>query len=824
MARNNKNRNRNANNQRAKVNQSDSAVKARNKNDDIDQGLKSVDKLMEDEPEAGTFSSLRAKFSNAKKSNEVALSEQKQKIADNLEENISQLVGELKKLIKDTSEIEANWQRKHNTIEQLEREARDNKKEIDREMKSLEADKSASKDAQVRIADQQANIANRLRVVEEKELDAETGFSKINEKMLSTFQIDKEKELEIFQQRKESIQRDISELFEKKLTLQKEVNSQQDAAIERIREKELNLQQKEDGLVLKEENLKRSKLRLDRSERVVEETRSELKEEVRNEFVFELNKSKNANESLLSQIEKYQDSEVALKFKLDSYEQLQEVLNGEEPDVILKRIESLKLKNLELHKELDLKPSNELEEKYKKLKDKYQSLESVLARKEQELSQESKRESLLRISAVAQETLEQEKLTLTKANEVLKSRHKMLRHEVDEAMNDQESKSPFPTLLSMDSGNFKDKRGNVDHRRELPTETVPDLRSFASELRHRIAWDSQSKKELYYSESDIRIFVAGLAMSKLHILQGISGTGKTSLALAFARAVGGHCKTVAVQAGWRDKDDLVGHYNSFEKKFYERACLEGLYEAQTPLYRDRPYIILLDEMNLSRPEQYFSEFLSAMEQDIGKQFLELMTESIKGAPHCMKNGRSLEIPHNVWFVGTANHDETTFEFADKTYDRSHVMELPRHEESFEINRDIGKINFGFSSLEQAFTKAQHDYEDRVNSSLKTIYESDLVKHLREDLDVSWGNRFERQADRFVSTLIATGGKESEAFDHLLATKIFRNGKATGRYDTEKEDIETVKLCLETLWVDLGYNDSPEKSLKLLDKELRRKGA
>ena len=73
-------------------------------------------------------------------------------------------------------------------------------------------------------------------------------------------------------------------------------------------------------------------------------------------------------------------------------------------------------------------------------------------------------------------------------------------------------------------------------------------------------------------------------------------------------------------------------------------------------------------------------------------------------------------------------------------------------------------------------------------------------------------------------MIAAGGKESEAFDHLLATKVFRNGKATGRYDTEKEDIETIKLCLETLWEELGYNDSPQKSLKLLDKELRRKGS
>ena len=817
-------RNNNKRNQGGNSNQRGSPEQQGSKSIDIDQSLKSVDKLIADEVKEGVFSDLRTKWSNAIKSNEAATSEQKQKVAENLGENISLLVGELKKLINETSALEAECQRKKNTIDQIEADVREKKDKFDSEVKKLEADKKTLVGAQKELADQKTDIANRLREVEEKQLDAERGFSKKNEEMLITFQSDKQKELERFEQRKEIIQKAISDLEQKQLVLQSEVKSQQAAVLKKIHEKELGLQQREDDLGLKEKNLERSKSRLFRSERAVEESRSELEKEIRNEFIYELNQKENVNESLYSQINKYQSSVEALKYKLDSYEQLQEILNGDEPDEIFKRIEALKSKNLELKKELDDKPHNEIEEQHKKLKEKYQSLESVLARKEQELSIESKTASQLRIGAVAQETLKQEKHALEKANEVLKSRHKMLRQEVDEAMADQDSKSPFPTLLSMDSGTFKDNRGNVDHRRELPTESVPDLKSFASELRHRVAWDSQSKKELYYSEADIRIFIAGLAMSKLHILQGISGTGKTSLALAFARAVGGHCKTVAVQAGWRDKDDLVGHYNSFEKKFYERACLEGLYEAQTPLFRDRPYIILLDEMNLSRPEQYFSEFLSSMEQDKGKQFLELMTESIKGAPHGMKNGRSLEIPHNVWFVGTANHDETTFEFADKTYDRSHVMELPRHEESFEINRDIGKVNFGFSSLEQAFTKAQHDYEDKVNSALKTIYESDLVKHLREDLDVSWGNRFERQADRFVSTLIATGGKESEAFDHLLATKVFRSGKATGRYDTEKEDIETVKLCLETLWVDLGYKDTPVKSLKLLYKELRRKGA
>jgi len=126
-------------------------------------------------------------------------------------------------------------------------------------------------------------------------------------------------------------------------------------------------------------------------------------------------------------------------------------------------------------------------------------------------------------------------------------------------------------------------------------------------------------KRLYYSEQDIRAFLGGIAMSKLHILQGISGTGKTSFPTAFARALGRrgreNYKLVEVQAGWRDRQALIGYYNSFERKFYETEFLTALYEARCSKFRAQIYIIILDEMNLSRPEQYFAYFLSKLEQD-----------------------------------------------------------------------------------------------------------------------------------------------------------------------------------------------------------------
>ncbi|MEH9035961.1 hypothetical protein RAF97_26045, partial [Klebsiella quasipneumoniae subsp. similipneumoniae] len=81
------------------------------------------------------------------------------------------------------------------------------------------------------------------------------------------------------------------------------------------------------------------------------------------------------------------------------------------------------------------------------------------------------------------------------------------------------------------------------------------------------------------------------------------------------KAMGGFCTDISVQAGWRDRDDLLGHYNAFERRYYEKDCLQALYRAQTPYWQDTCNVILLDEMNLSRPEQYFAEFLSALEKN-----------------------------------------------------------------------------------------------------------------------------------------------------------------------------------------------------------------
>jgi MoxR-like ATPase len=335
-----------------------------------------------------------------------------------------------------------------------------------------------------------------------------------------------------------------------------------------------------------------------------------------------------------------------------------------------------------------------------------------------------------------------------------------------------------------------------------------------------MAFDPQTGKNLYYSQKDVRSLIGGLSMSRLHLLQGISGTGKTSLPKAFARAIGAGSSVVEVQAGWRDRQDLIGHFNAFEGRFYESEFLLALYKASCPQYKDSPFVVVLDEMNLSHPEQYFADLLSALEQDIQNQQLVLMSSAVESPPSLFKDGRILSIPSNVWFVGTANHDETTKDFADKTYDRAHVMELPRHRESFEYEDKQVLNPVSTVALQNAFEEAKNIFAKESKASYRFLDER-LGEILGKRFRVGWGNRLERQMENYVPVVLAAGGSIGEATDHIMATKLLR--KIRDRHDNRPDDIIALREFIISEWTALDKKVSPEKSLKVLGEELHRLG-
>ena len=171
-----------------------------------------------------------------------------------------------------------------------------------------------------------------------------------------------------------------------------------------------------------------------------------------------------------------------------------------------------------------------------------------------------------------------------------------------------------------------------------------------------------SQLHLYYTPEIIRRFIAGMASSKILILEGISGTGKTSLPYSISRYMGNPATMVSVQPSFRDRTELLGYFNEFSKRFNETEFLRALYEAG---YRPDPTLIVLDEMNLARIEYYFAEMLSVLEMPSKEEWvLDLVPTAWAGDPKLMEGGK-IHVTDTTWFIGTANNDDSTFTIPDK---------------------------------------------------------------------------------------------------------------------------------------------------------------
>ncbi|MCG9065157.1 AAA family ATPase [Laribacter hongkongensis] len=658
------------------------------------------------------------------------------------------------------------------------------------------------KQRQVEIKKSESSLADKERELEKRELDARSGFAAQNVAALS------------------ELKKEIVELESKKTEIQLGILQAEQKALDDESARALGLMEREAEIANKERGLQQQQRRLDAEWKELERERAQIREDALREAEQEIAGWKTAHQRARDSRQKVYEELESTRQEIEQFRELSEVLAGRSAREILDELSAHKRRVTQLENQLASSEDDQLRaenEALRKLRDEQKvQLDEVHI----ELADAKAQLHRLRLGVSDKENLERERRALEKNNQILSARLNDLGKTVDDLTQSQQSEKPFPQMAWMDSASpadwIKDRKAK---ELSLPEQDVPDLKKFSVELQHRIA-QAEEGAILHFRLEDIQLLIAGLAMSQLHIFQGISGTGKTSLAKAFAKAVGGHCTDIAVQAGWRDRDDLLGHYNAFEKRFYERDCLQGLYRAQTAPYKDRCNIILLDEMNLSRPEQYFAEFLSALEKNDPRDRLISLSESqLPNAPALLVEGRRIRVPHNVWFVGTANHDETTNEFADKTYDRAHVMTLPRHEAGFKVEPKP-KASFSYGSLIERFDAAVTQNADEVSELLAELTTGPLTSILQDRFDLGWGNRLERQAMRFVPVYMASGGHKEDALDHLLASRVFRRGKVTGRYDATIDDLTAIEQALNTVWK--GWKSEPRRSIALLAEDRRRK--
>jgi len=665
------------------------------------------------------------------------------------------------------------------------------------------------------LADRDAALAKREAAILDRELDAEAGFVAQRQASLAALEQAAAGLRDQMAETERSIAAERAAWLRDRQAESERLRGEIDAV---AGEREQELAHREAELQEVSRALAKRARQVERDEEAIKGERADLAERVEQRVAGKAEAFAHRLQSVQDQLDQARADRDALAQRLQKREESDRRFGQRSPEQVLAELDRLRDENDRLQSDLAARPDAQAAERLRVLqaeRSDWQAERIELLRQANDAGQSLAKHQ---IAATELEMLRDQKIAAEARVAVLQKAREELRTEVDQLIGRDDAKVPFPACSALDVPEYQQVgETSWDYQ---------DLKIFVADLQQRIAHDPQEPtKHLYYSLEDLRCFLGGLAMGRIILLQGISGTGKTSLPLAFARAVGTQFKDddnlIQVQAGWRDPQDLVGHYNAFEKRFYEQKFLRALYRAATPRWGDAIHIVVLDEMNLSHPEQYFSDMLSTLEQPIDKRFIELMTHGAPQAPKLFIEGKRFKVPENLWFVGTANHDETTKDFAPKTYDRAQVMEFAHRPEPFPVTSPHARLKpLSYKQLQRAFAKAQQD-QGAVAEQVSRFLDEELRELLGRDFDIGWGPRLEEQLKRYCPVVVAAGGSAGEAADHLLAMRLLR--KLKNRHDNRQDPLELLRERIQEAWPRLGRGPGPSKSDAVLSGELARLG-
>lgn len=229
-------------------------------------------------------------------------------------------------------------------------------------------------------------------------------------------------------------------------------------------------------------------------------------------------------------------------------------------------------------------------------------------------------------------------------------------------------------------------------------------------------------KGFTYDRGMIENFWLSLKSKPFVILAGISGTGKTRLVKLFSDAIGAEFRMVPVRPDWTDSSALLGR-STPNGDFIPGQVLRIIVEAKDD--PEKPYILLLDEMNLARVEYYLSEFLSVMETRDFKDG-KIVTDRLMPFEYY----GDVRFPENLYLVGTVNMDETTFPFSKKVLDRTNTIEfntvhlMPSDggydPDAAPIAEDNSFLKSKYLFLSQSLNEENRDFIESICADLEEI--------------------------------------------------------------------------------------------------------
>ena len=164
-------------------------------------------------------------------------------------------------------------------------------------------------------------------------------------------------------------------------------------------------------------------------------------------------------------------------------------------------------------------------------------------------------------------------------------------------------------------------------------------------------------------------------------------------------------------------------------------------------------------MNIARVEYYFADFLSLLELPNQKdRMLEVVSDTWDKDPKLLKGGK-LQLPPNMWYIGTANNDDSTFAISDKVYDRAMIINLDKKAKPF-ATAHTRPVHISYDYWQTLVERAQAEYSlsEENREKLKRL-DAYLVEHFR----VTFGNRIMKQINQYVPMYMACGGDELDVW-------------------------------------------------------------
>jgi 5-methylcytosine-specific restriction protein B len=321
------------------------------------------------------------------------------------------------------------------------------------------------------------------------------------------------------------------------------------------------------------------------------------------------------------------------------------------------------------------------------------------------------------------------------------------------------------------------------------------LKAFSSSLK-AAGLDYGTRHDLICST-----FMASILSKPFVLLTGLTGSGKTQIALKFGEWLGEARRlVVAVRPDWTGPESLFGYENALSvpdsegrSAWFVPPALEFMLRAVH--HQDEPHLLVLDEMNLAHVERYFADFLSGMES--GEPTL----------PNLLKEGahwrvssldpEPIPIPRNLWVVGTVNVDETTYAFSPKVLDRAQTIEF--RVATDDLNPDAARPTVAAAAPPEFLASMLHISRDPewqgahpASDRLLLVASLKELHKLLGEHDLEFGHRTLTEALRFSSTYYALSGAAwQQALDLIVLQMILP------RIHGSRPRVEPVLVALET---------------------------